>query len=230
MKELLIGLEIEEILVLVLVVGMGFALSATTATTNLTQQISAGSLLVDVVDGSYNSVASPAVAFASKSVSLSCQSSAGTLGTVTQKVYVQNPDAAGSGWSVTMAATGGSSALWSTGNASKKYDYNDPGTAGCSDTDSDTYAGQLSVNPSVGSIANGQCSSCNTTGVSLGSSSAFSSTGTPVSNITILAASSGASPVGDWTLTGVGLSQTIPAGQRSANDYSIGMTLTVTAV
>lgn len=48
-------------------------------------------------------------------------------------------------------------------------------------------------------------------------------------SITILAGASGSDDVGDWKLTGVSISQTIPAEQAAASDYNIDMTLSILA-
>ena len=48
-------------------------------------------------------------------------------------------------------------------------------------------------------------------------------------SITILIAADGSSDFGDWTLQGVAVSQTIPAEQVAATDYSLPMTLSVVA-
>jgi hypothetical protein len=66
-----------------------------------------------------------------------------------------------------------------------------------------------------------------TTNITKGSSSAYNQ-GT-VDSITLLTAASGSEDVGDWTLQGVTLSQSIPAETPAASDYDINMTLSVVA-
>lgn len=196
------------------------------ATSSFTQTINPGTLAVDIVDGSFVSVGSPSVALSAVNVSFSCQTSTGTFGTATQKIYVSNPDAADNGWTVSLAASA-PTVTWTS--AGTPFDFNDPTTAGCTDGgDTDTYAGQMTVNPSGGTLATGQCTGgCNTTNITKGSSNAFNQGTTD--SITVLTGASGSSDVGDWTLTGVAISQTIPAEQPAASDYDLDLTLSVVA-
>ncbi len=201
------------------------------STSSFTQTINPGTLSVDIVDGSYVTVGSPSVAMSAATFSFACQSSTGTFGTASEKLYVKNPDAADSGWVVSLAAAA-TSTTWSS--AGTGFDFNDPATAGCADSsgtqDTDTLAGQMTVNPSAGTLAVGQCSSCATTNVTKGSSAAFDAVnGTPVNSITILTGAAASNDIGDWTLTGVTISQTIPAEQPAASDYAISLTLSIVA-
>lgn len=195
------------------------------ATSNFTQTINAGTLSVDIVDGSYVTVASPSFAMTAATMSFSCQTVTGTFGTASQVIYVKNPDAADGGWSVSLAASA-TTAVWD--GAASDFDFNDPTTSGCTDSaDADSVAGQLTVDPSAGTLAAGQCASCVTTNVTKGSSNAFVEGTT--NSITVLTGAAGSDDIGDWKLTGVSLSQTIPAEQAAANDYDINMTLSVVA-
>lgn len=195
------------------------------ATSSFTQTINPGTLAVDIVDGSYVTVASPSVAMSSVNVSFACQSSTGTFGTASQKIYISNPDAADNGWTVSLAASS-PTATWST--AGTPFDFNDPTSSGCADSvDADTYAGQMTVDPSVGTLAVGTCTSCATTNVTKGSSSAFVQGTTD--SITVLTGAAASNDIGDWTLTGVSISQTIPKEQPAASDYSLSLTLSVLA-
>jgi hypothetical protein len=192
---------------------------------NFTQTINAGTLAVDIVDGSYVTVASPSVAMGAVTFSFGCQSASGTLGTASQVIYVTNPDAADNGWTVTMAASA-PTAVWDS--AGTDYDFNDPGGSGCTDGgDADSLAGQMTVNPAPGTLGVGQCDSCVTTNVTKGSSTGYNEGTT--NSVTILTGAAGSNDIGDWTLTGVSLSQTIPGEQPAASDYDINMTLTATA-
>ena len=199
------------------------------STSNFTLTINAGTLSIDIVDttSSYASVGSPTVAFGAVSVPLVCPgtNATGTLGTATQSIYIQNPDAADNGWTASIAASA-TTAVWdSTGT---DFDFNDPSGSGCTDgADTDSVSGQLTVNPSVASIGEGQYSEVDT-GVSLGSSSAFNEGTTD--SITIVSATAGSVDVGDWTVQGVSLSNTIPAGQPAAADYDINMVLSIVAL
>jgi hypothetical protein len=194
---------------------------------NFQQVINPGTLAIDIVDAGYVTVATPAVVFTPVNVSFSCQTSTGTLGTASQQVYISNPDAADNGWTASIAATAGATALWdSTG---VDFDFNDPTGAGCTDGgDADFFAGQLSIDPSGATLANGQCVGCTTTAVTLGSSSAFNQGVTD--SITLASAAAGADDVADYTIQGIDASQTIPSAQPAASDYDIDMTLSIVAI
>jgi hypothetical protein len=159
--------------------------------------------------------------------SFACGSSDGTIGTSSQQLYVQNPDAADGGWSLTIAASA-PTAVWES--AGIDYDFNDPTSSGCADGagDSDLLAGQMTINASVGTLSVGACSTCSVNNITKGSSSAFSEG--VLNSITLLTASSSSDDIGDWTLQGVSVSQTIPGEQPSASDYTISLTITVTAL
>ena len=190
-------------------------------TPTLNQTVNAGTLSSDIFqsDGT-TPVAAPTVGFDAVTKSLSCQTSAKVLGDTNNRLYVTNL-ATNSGWTLTMAATGGASALWT--GATYTYDYNDPADntagdgAGCAN-------GQLTVDPSVATVTLDCSGNCTATGVSKGSSTAFSS-GT--SSVTLMSDANGDA----WRgyLTGINLSQTIPDGQ-DADVYSLPMTITVTGV
>ncbi|HEY5442376.1 MAG TPA: hypothetical protein VIJ68_02470, partial [Candidatus Saccharimonadales bacterium] len=202
----------------------GTASAASTPTFN--QTINPGVLSTDILDASRVSVASPSVAMTAKPFLFACGSGAnastGTFGSSTQRIYVINPNGANNGWTLTMAATGGATAVWSDGGTNS-YDFNDPTTAGCTDgADTDTKIGQLSVDPSVSTLTT-DCNSCVVTNVTKGSSSAFVET--TLNSLTLLSASLASDDVWRGYLTGVALSQTIPAEQPAAT-YTLNMTLT----
>jgi hypothetical protein len=212
--------------VIVGLVGLGQIINAA-ATSEFQVTINSGTLSVDIADStsSYSSVGSPSVTFSAQDFSFSCGSTSGTLGTATEAIYVQNPDAADSGWTVSIAASATTDVWDSTGT---DFDFNDPTTSGCADgADADSLAGQLTVDASGGTLSAGDCSSCTTANISLGSSNAFNE-GT-VDSVTLLTAAAGSDDIGDWQLTGVSLSQTIPAEQPAASDYTLSMTLSVVA-
>lgn len=202
-------------------------------TTDLDQTINAGTLVTDIRDASRVPVGSPAVAFSATTFSFDCLSGGsrptGTFGTGTERIYVDNPGAANNGWDLTLAATGGATDSWDNVGVTQQYDFNDPGgaPAGCGDGgDTDSFIGQLSVDPSVGSLT-ADCGSCNTSNISLGSPSAYDEGTTD--SITLLNAAAASDDIGRWYLTGVGMAQTIPAEQPN-DSYSINMTLTVTSL
>jgi hypothetical protein len=195
------------------------------STSNFQQTINSGTLTVDIVDASYVTVGSPSVALSAETFSFACQNSTGTFGTATEQIYIANPDAADNGWTVSLAAALATN-IWDS--AGTDFDFNDPGGSGCTDGgDADSLAGQMTVDPSVGTLAVGQCATCVTTNVTKGSSNAFNQ-GT-VNSITVLTGAAGSDDIGDWTLQGVSISQTIPAEQPAASDYDINLILSILA-
>lgn len=200
-------------------------------TPTLTQTITAGVLSTDILDAARNAVASPAVGMSSKSFSFDCQTganaSAGTLGTNSERVYVSNPGGANNGWTLTIAATGGSTATWANGGATRRIDFNDAGGSGCTDgADTDTSSGQMTLNPSVGTLTT-DCASCTTTGVTKGSSASFAEGVTD--SLTMLNAAAGSDDTWRGYLTGTTISQVIPA-ETPVDSYTVGLTLTATAL
>lgn len=198
------------------------AIAATTS--NFTQTITAGTLTADIVDDSYVTVGSPSVTMTSTAFSFSCQTATGTFGSNTQRLYVSNPDGADNGWTLSVAASA-TTDVWDS--AGTDFDFNDPTSSGCTDgADADSLGGQMTVDPSTGTITQGS-SANGTTGVSLGSSDAFEEGTTD--SVTLMS-SDGTIDIGDWYLTGVGISQTIPAEQPAASDYNIDMVISVAAI
>jgi hypothetical protein len=208
-------------LVFVLTLVMTGVLSAGTifasTTSNFKQTINPGTLSVDIVDGSFATVASPSVTLGATAFSWACSSSTGTFGTPTQQIYLTNPSAARNGWTISLAGSA-PSALWTSATTSTNFDFNNPASSGCT-------GGQMRVDPSAGTLAaNGSYSTSN---ISKGSASAFSQGVTD--SITLLSASASAAKKGKWTLQGVGVTQIIPAEQDAADDYNIDMVLSVVA-
>jgi hypothetical protein len=186
-----------------------------TANTQLQQVISTGTLSTDILDAGQATVSSPSISLSSLSVSATCQTATGTHGTNTQRIYVDNPGASATGWVLSLAATAGATATWTTG--SQTYDFNDPSGSGCT-------GGQMTVNPSGGTIT--AQSPSTTTGVSLGTSAAFNQ-GTTDS---IELANAGASSDDIWRgyLTNIAISQKVPAS-KPAGTYTLSLTQTVVA-
>lgn len=201
------------------------------ADSDFTQTINAGTLTTDIRDNNRASVVNPAVALSTVAYPFACltggSAPAGTFGTNTERIYVDNPGNANNGWSLTMAATGGATSVWANGGVTATYDFNDPTTGGCTDSgDADTVAGQMTVDPSVGAITP-DCASCVATNITLGSSAAYNEGVTD--SVTLLNAAAGSDDFGRWYLTGANVSQTIPA-EQAADSYTINLTLTVTAL
>jgi len=198
------------------------------STSNFTQVINAGTLAIDIVDstGAYATVANPSVTFPAQTFSFSSQTSASTFGTATETIYVSNPDAADNGWHANLAATN-TTDLWDSALPSA-FDFNDPTASAADGGDADTVGGQLTVDAATGGTLTAvNCSSCSTANISLGASAAFSEGVTD--SIQLIDAAAGADDIGQYSLTGVDVSQTIPAEQDAANDYNIDMVLSVTA-
>lgn len=184
--------------------------AATTYESELTQSITAGTISTSITDASGNPVTSPSFAMSSLTASNSVQTSTGTFGSNTQRIAVDNPNGSinGGAWTLALNATDPANGRWTSG--SNSYMYN--GTAA---------TGQLTVNPSVGTIT---AVVGGNEGVSLGSSDAFAD-GSP---ITLATATTSAAPIWNGYITGIGLSQSIPASQATGS-YVLPMTQTVTA-
>ncbi len=110
-----------------------------------------------------------------------------------------------------MAATGGPGTTWTTGTYTYPFD-----STGGADT------GRLTVNPTTGTITP-IGAGCTNTSVSVGTSDFFLNTTTD--SIDLMAATTAGDIGCRWDLTGVSLTQRIPAGQQ-AGSYTLGMTLT----
>jgi hypothetical protein len=183
--------------------------AALTYDSDLTQQINAGTLSTDVRDGSNAVVATPAFAMSPVSVSNSQQVSTGTFGSSTQRISVDNPGGANNGWTLSLGATTPATEKWVSGGNNYAFNGATP------------ELGQLTLNPAAGTITPVVGTSA---GITQGTSATFSGT----SPITLLTAAAGSDDIWNGYLTGVGLSQTIPASQPGGS-YSINMTQTVVA-
>jgi hypothetical protein len=184
-----------------------------------------GGLGADIVDGTNCSVGSPSVSMSSASASFGCTSTTGTLGTSGQKLRVTNTSGSPA-WSLSIAPTGGQTALWSSGSA--VYDYNDPSgsPAGCSaGGDSDAYAGLLGFN--FGSASATPSSGCDNTGLSIGSANTYFSEGV-TDSVTLAQTNGSAASSCHWDFQNIGLNQQIPASQ-SPGSYSLNLTVTLVA-
>jgi hypothetical protein len=216
------------LLAIVLLAGISGDVTHAVNNSTFNQTINAGVLSTDILDASQVTVASPSVAMSAKNLSFACQSggsaSTGTFGANTQRIYVINPGGADNGWTLTLAATAGPTAAWTAGGNS--FDFNDATTGGCTDgIDTDTKAGQLTVDPSVGTIT-ADCAACVLTNVTKGTSTAYVE-GT-ANSVTLMTGATASDNVWRGYLTGAALSQTIPA-ETPAGAYTLNMTLTATA-
>jgi hypothetical protein len=147
---------------------------------------------------------------AAKTVSFSQQTSTGTFGDNQNRIYVENPGAANNGWTLTLNALQPGSGEWrSAGSDAYKYNAN-------------ATTGQLTVNPSAGTITPVIGSG---TGVLKNTATAFSGS----NPVRLMTASASADKVWAGYITGIGLTQAIPASQ-SAGTYTLPMVQTVTAI
>jgi hypothetical protein len=178
----------------------------------------------DIVDAAGDPVASPSFSMDAHTLAFSCESVGGTFGTSSQRIRVANGFTA-ENWSLTLAATDGTIATWSGGPSD--YDFNDSSGSptGCDDgADGDSLPGQLSLDPAAGTVS--PEAGCTNTEITKGSSGSFIEGTTD--SLTILAGTTGTDTDCYWDLTGVDVSQQIPADQPTGS-YSINMTLTLTA-
>lgn len=184
------------------------ASAAPEADSRLTQQITAGVLSTDIRNASGTVIADPAFPMSAVVASTQPQTATGTFGSTTQRVTVDNPGGANGGWTLAWNASTPGTGVWESG--ANTYSYN--GTAA---------TGQLTVDPAAGALT---AAVGGTAGVTLGSSAAFSGT-TPV---TLITAAANSADMWNGYVRGIGLSQTIPAGQ-AVGSYTLDMTQTVTA-
>lgn len=187
--------------------------------TQMSQSIT-GAMDVAIVDSNGDAVTSPNVAFPSKSWSAVYQTSSATLGTSSERIRLTNPSGSTDTWSLNIAATSGSTAVWT--NGANTYDYNDSTASAGDGADTDSVGGQMTIDPSAGTIAG--VGGTATTNVSKGTSDSFVEGS--VSSIDLMSAAAGSPKPGQWDLTGVSVSQTIPAYQ-AVGSYFISMTLTI---
>lgn len=184
----------------------------------LTQVINPGSRSVDIVDATGTPVADPNVDFTPVNFSFNSQTSTGVLGASTERIRIYNPTGA-QNWTVSLAGSA-TTAVWSDGGV-ESYDFNDAGGA-IDGADTDSVGGQLTVNPATGTLVG--VSGCSTSNLSLGASGAFDEGTTD--SIDLVNASTGSAKFCRWDLTGVDLSQEIPAAQP-AGTYTIEVVLSI---
>ena len=188
-----------------------YAHAALTANSTLTQSINAGTLSTDIRDASNVIVAAPSFDMGATNISTAMQTTTGTFGTNTQRISVDNPGGADGGFTITLAATTGPTATWSSG--ANNYPFNGAAAAN----------GQLTIDPSAGTWV-ARTGTIDT--ITKGTSATFSGgLNTPISLAT---ASAALEDIWNGYVTGIGLSQTIPAS-TPAGIYTISMTQTVAA-
>lgn len=183
--------------------------AATTASSKLSQTINPGVLSTDIRNSSNVVVNNPTFSMAAKTVSFSQQTSTGTFGDNQNRIYVENPGAANNGWTLTLNALQPGSGVWGSGSDTYKYNAN-------------ATTGQLTVNPSAGTITPVIGSG---TGVLKNTATAFSGS----NPVRLMTASASADKVWAGYITGIGLTQAIPASQP-AGTYTLPMVQTITAL
>lgn len=180
-------------------------------------------LTIDMVDSLGISVPSPSFSLALAYKATGCQLPSGSFGTSSQRLRIKN-SLSGTGWNISLAATGGAAALWERTDLAADYDYNDP--AGCTNpgSDGDGEGGQLGVDPTPATFTPDP--ECGVTGISRGSSANF--TQGSINSITVLNASAAASLYCYWDVTGVTVTQQLSPAQEEGM-YSLDLTATVVA-
>lgn len=179
----------------------------------LTQSIQAGTLSTSILDGTGATVTSPSFGFGNVTVATSgtYQTSTGTFGSDAQRIYVDNPGVVTTGtWTLALAPTS-SSLGWTKDGTTQAYDF-DAATAA---------AGQLSIT-SAGTVTPVVGTSTGITGASTGTFSSMNA------SFTIMTGAASSDDVWKGYITGIGLSQTIPAAVP-AGSYYINMTQTLTS-
>lgn len=183
--------------------------AALTADSKLTQAINAGVISTDVRNSGGGVVGTPSFAMNAVSASTSAQTSTGTFGDNNQRITVDNPGGANAGWTLTLNAKVPGTSKWVSGG--NNYSYNGNSTTG-----------QLTINPAAGTLT---APIGGTANVTLGSQASFTGT-TP---ITLVNAAAASADIWNGYVTGIGLSQAIPAAQPLGS-YTIDMTQTVAAI
>lgn len=180
-----------------------------------------GILVVDIVDASGNTVNSPSVNFSASQLGFGCDTPTATLGVTAEKLRILN-DTDNPAWSISIAATSGPSALWTTGL--DHYDFND--SSGCSDSgDTDSFGGQLTINPGTATIS--PETSCSSSNISAATQNSFEE---GITNSILLFSANSSADIGCyWDIEGITLQQQIPQEQNTGS-YSIDLTVTALAL
>ena len=190
--------------------------------------IPAGSVEIGFVDFNGSPISNPAFAFEPRNRSPECQTAVGYFGSYNgDKLLVTQQGSVAGSWSVSIAPTGGRTALWESADTGAYYDFNDPSgsPAGCnSGSDGDGYAGQLAFG--LDTVSFSPLDGCSTAGLMWSGDPESFSDGV-VDQITLISGSSAQADCG-WLYYGPEMYQTIP-GDQSGGDYRIELTATVVA-
>ena len=197
-------------LTLVPLAGAPHAYAALSATSVLSQSITAGTISTDIRNASNVIINNPTIAMAAITASTAQQTATGTFGSNAQRITVDNPGGANNGWTLSLNATNPATDVWTSGG--NNYDFNAASAAG----------GQLTVNPTTGTTT---ASVGGTTGITMGTSATFNSTAA----VALVNAAAASADIWNGYFTGISLSQTIPAGQP-VGTYTLPMTQTLTTL
>ena len=181
-----------------------------------------GSLGIRFANAANATLANPTTGFSAATTSRAASTTTAKLSNnSSQQLEVAN-SLSTTGWSVSLAATGGSTAKWTQTGDAANYAFNS----------TNTDQGQLSVDLSSsaftasGSTPLGQA--CTTTGLSYGTGGAFVAGTASANAITLATASSSSGLTCLFKLQNISLKQTIPAYQKPGT-YTLPVTVTVVA-
>ena len=172
---------------------------------------------LDFVDAGGATIAAPSFAFDPLTIKMT-QQTTNPLAFSSSAQKLRLTDGTDAGYNVSIAATNGAGATWSSGLAG--YAYNNTAALGRLDVDPSTAA--LTGSAAAGGSA--PICAARAGQVSKGSSASFSGA-TP---ITLMSKTAGASNHCYIDMTGITMQQTVPAAQTDGS-YSLDMTVTVLA-
>ena len=181
-----------------------------------------GSLDIRFADATDTTLTNPTTVFSAAMTGKTASTTTAKLSNnSSQQLEVAN-SLSTTGWSVSLAATGGSTAKWTQTGDAANYAFNS----------TNTDQGQLSVDLSSsvftasGSTPLGQA--CTTAGLSYGAGGAFVAGTASANAITLVTASSSSGLTCLFKLQDISLKQTIPAYQKPGT-YTLPVTVTVVA-
>ena len=183
--------------------------------------MSDGVLSVGIVDNVGDPVSTTSVNMSSITTNFVNQNATGVLGTSSEQIILYNPTST-QAWSVTLAASGGTSAVWEE-LGTNTIDFNaTDGTGQLTINPSGAIVSLVNINTSTGAITSLSQEAGDIAGISLGSSASFEQGITD--NITLFTSSTAAAYKA-YSLQGVSLSQLVPSDQP-AGDYQLDLILT----
>ena len=181
-----------------------------------------GSLGIRFANAANATLANPTTGFSAATTSRAASTTTAKLSNnSSQQIEIANSSST-TGWSVSLAAAGGSTAKWTQNGGAANYAFNN----------SNANQGQLSVDLSSsvftasGSTPLGQA--WTTAGLSYGIGGAFVASTASANSVTLATASSGSGLTCLFKLQDISLKQTIPAYQKPGT-YTLPVTVTVVA-